>query len=192
MTLPAPIYDLTLLLDLEAEEPAREKALADARASIEARGELVRHDDWGERALAYPILKRKSAHYHLLQFHTDDNDLLSGLERTLHITDGVLRFRLIKLRPGVGAPPDMRSGAAPAAPAAPRRSEPDTPAVAGGEPAAVEAPDAAETPASAVAAPAAPDAPAEAEAPAEASTTPAPETPPAEGEAPALEEPAQA
>jgi small subunit ribosomal protein S6 len=120
MTLPAPIYDLTLLLDPQAEESARAKALADTQASIESRGELVRHDDWGERPLAYPIERRKSAEYHLLQFHTADKELLSGLERTLHITDGVLRFRLIKLRPGVPAPPDMRSGA----PAA-RRAEPE-------------------------------------------------------------------
>ena len=113
MTVTAPIYDLTLLLDPQAEEDARAKVLADTRASIEAHGELVRHDEWGERALTYPIKKRKSAEYHLLQFHTGENELLSGLERTLHITDGVLRFRLIKLKPGVGAPPDMRSGAAP-------------------------------------------------------------------------------
>jgi small subunit ribosomal protein S6 len=113
MTATAPIYDLMLLLDLDAEETARARALSDTRASIEAHGELVRDDDWGERPLAYPIERRKSAEYHLLQFHTEDRDLLSGLERTLHITDGVLRFRLIKLRPGVPAPPDMRAGAPP-------------------------------------------------------------------------------
>ena len=113
MTAPAPTYDLTLLLDLQAEEAARAKALADTRASIEAHGELLRDDDWGERPLSYPILRRKTAEYHLLQFHTSDTELLSGLERTLHITDGVLRFRLIKLRPGTPAAPDMRAGAPP-------------------------------------------------------------------------------
>ena len=58
MTLPAPTYDLVLLLDPQAEEPARAKILADARAAIEAQGELLRHDDWGERALAYPIERK--------------------------------------------------------------------------------------------------------------------------------------
>jgi len=113
MTLPAPTYDLVLLLDAQAEDATRAKILADARASIQARGEIVRDDDWGERPLAYPIARRKSADYHLIQFHVSDKALLEGLDRTLRITDGVVRFRLIKLRPGTPNPPDMRSTAAP-------------------------------------------------------------------------------
>ncbi len=104
MTLPPPTYDLVLLLDTQAEESTRAKILADARASIEARGEIVRDDDWGERPLSYPIDHKKSAEYHLIQFHVSDKDLLSGLDRTLRITDGVMRFRLIKLRPGTPRP----------------------------------------------------------------------------------------
>ena len=37
MTLPAPTYDLVLLLDPKAEETARAKIVADTRASIAAR-----------------------------------------------------------------------------------------------------------------------------------------------------------
>src|SRR5580693_9164433 len=117
MTLPAPTYDLVLLLDPQAEESARAKILADASAAVQARGELLRHDEWGERQLTYPIDKKTSAEYHLLQFHAGSAELLSGLDRTLRITDGVLRFRIIKLKPGVPDAPDMRSSAAPARPA---------------------------------------------------------------------------
>src|SRR5271170_592446 len=113
MTATAPIYDLMLLLDPEAEDTARAKVLSDTVTTIEGQGEIVSQADWGERPLAYPIDHRKSAQYHLVQFHTSDTGLLSGLERTLHITDGVLRFRLIKLRPGTPSPPDMRPGSAP-------------------------------------------------------------------------------
>jgi small subunit ribosomal protein S6 len=114
MTLPAPTYDLVLLLDPQAEESIRAKIVADARSSIESQGQLLRHDEWGERPLTYPIDKKASAEYHLLQFHANQAELLSGLDRTLRITDGVIRFRLIKLKPGVPDAPDMRSGAAPA------------------------------------------------------------------------------
>ena len=69
MTLPAPTYDLVLLLDPQAEESTRAKIVADARAAIEAQGELLRHDEWGERPLTYPIERKASAEYHLLQFH---------------------------------------------------------------------------------------------------------------------------
>jgi small subunit ribosomal protein S6 len=113
MTLPPPIYDLVLLFDPQLEEPARAKIVADARAAIEADGELVRDDAWGERALAYPIARKTSAEYHLLQFHAGTPRLLEALEHSLRIIDGILRFRIIKLKPGVPDAPDMRSSAPP-------------------------------------------------------------------------------
>jgi small subunit ribosomal protein S6 len=107
MTLPAPTYDLVLLLDAEAEEPARAKILADAREAIAAQGELLRDDEWGDRALTYPIAHKTTAKYHLLQFHAGAPELLSGLDRTLRIADEVVRFRIVKLKPGTPDAPDM-------------------------------------------------------------------------------------
>jgi small subunit ribosomal protein S6 len=121
MTLPAPIYDLVLLLDTQIDESVRAKIVADTTATVQAQGELLRYDEWGERPLTYPIDKKASAEYHLLQFHAGSSELLNSLDRTLRITDGVMRFRIIKLAPGVPDAPDMRSSAAPA----PRRAEPE-------------------------------------------------------------------
>jgi len=119
MTLPAPTYDLVLLLDPQADEPVRAKIVADASEAIGAKGELLRHDAWGERALAYPIDHKTTAEYHLLQFHATALELIAELNRTLHITDGVIRFRINKLKSGTPAAPDMRPGAA-----SPVREEP--------------------------------------------------------------------
>jgi small subunit ribosomal protein S6 len=119
-----------LLLDTELEEPARAKIVADARASIEAQGELVRYDPWGERALAYPIARKTSAEYHLLQFHAGSPQLLDSLEHSLRIIDGILRFRIIKLKPGVPEAPDMRATSS-----APRRAEGESPQEPAAEPA---------------------------------------------------------
>ena len=149
MTLPAPTYDLVLLIDPKVEDGVRAKIVSDSRSAIEAGGELLRHDEWGERPLAYPIDKKSSAEYHLLQFHAGSSELLGGLDRTLRITDGVLRFRIIKLRPGVPDAPDMPAATMPAeaapapvqAPAdvedapAPEASQPVEAAPAGDEPA---------------------------------------------------------
>ena len=121
MTLPAPTYDLVLLLDPQAEEALRTKILADTRAAIAAAGEVVTEDDWGDRALAYPIERHADAEYHLLQFHASTPGLLHELDRTLRITDGILRFRIVKLKPGTPDAPDMRAGAGTAAP--PRQAE---------------------------------------------------------------------
>ena len=132
MALPALTYDLVLILDPQAEDDARAKIVADSRSAIDAQGELLRYDAWGERPLAYPIERHASGEYHLLQFHPADAALLSHLDRTLRITDGVLRFRIIKLRPGVPDAPDMGS-AAPAArreeaPGEPEATQPEAPA----------------------------------------------------------------
>jgi small subunit ribosomal protein S6 len=113
----APTYDLVLLLDPEADEQARARPLADAQAAIEAHGELLRHDEWGSRALSYAIHRRAAAQYHLLQFHAGNPELLRTLDRSLRIADEVLRFRIIKLRPGVPEAPDMRATATATAPA---------------------------------------------------------------------------
>jgi small subunit ribosomal protein S6 len=157
MTLPAPTYDLVLVLDPQAEDSVRAQIVADARAAIEAGGELLRHDEWGERALAYPIDRHANGEYHLLQFHRAGAELLDGLDRTLRITDGVLRFRIIKLKPGVPDAPDV-PGSAPAAPVA---TTPD------GEPEAPAAEQAAEAPAPEQPAAETPAAEAPAEAPAD-------------------------
>jgi small subunit ribosomal protein S6 len=137
VTLPPPTYDLVLLLDPQADAATRAKIVADARAAIEAQGEFLRHDDWGERTLTYPIDRKTAAEYHLLQFHAGTPELLSVLDRSLRIADGILRFRIVKLKPGVSDAPDMLAASA-VAPAAgqPTEAEPAAePAVVVGEPA---------------------------------------------------------
>jgi small subunit ribosomal protein S6 len=109
MALHATTYDLVLLLDPQVEEQVRAKIVADTREAIVAKGELVRHDEWGERALAYPIDHKATAEYHLLQFHASTVELIGELNRTLHITDGVVRFRINKLRSGTPEAPEMPS-----------------------------------------------------------------------------------
>ena len=120
MTLPAPTYDLVLLIDPQAEDDVRAKIVADARTAIEAQGEFLRHDEWGNRVLTYPIDRKANAEYHLLQFHAGSSELLDGLDRSLRIVDDVMRFRIIKLAPGVPDAPDMDAPAA-----SPRREETD-------------------------------------------------------------------
>jgi small subunit ribosomal protein S6 len=112
-----PVYDLVLLLDTQADDERRNEILENVQAAIEKGGEIVSRHDWGVRPTVYEIHKRPDADYHLLQFH-GDNALLEQLDHTLKITDGVLRFRIIKLRAGTPPPPDLGTPAAAAASAA--------------------------------------------------------------------------
>jgi small subunit ribosomal protein S6 len=127
MTLPSPTYDLVMMLDSSAEESVQERIVGEARAAIESGGELVGDHPWGDRLLTYPIDHATAAKYHLLQFRSGGTELLEQLDRTLRFADEVVRFRIVKLKPGTPPPPDMQTAgvaapvpeAAPAAPAAP-------------------------------------------------------------------------
>lgn len=71
---------------------------------IESDGVLVGSHDWGSRRLAYEIDHRRDAGYHLYQLEAE-RELLERLDHSLKIMDGVLRFRIIRLKPGSGPPP---------------------------------------------------------------------------------------
>ena len=102
-----PLYDLLLLLDPEADDDQRAKVLADVERIIGAGGEVVGDQDWGLRTMAYEIRHKPDAQYHLVQFH-GSRETLAELDRTLHIADGLVRYRIIKLKPGT--PPLPESG----------------------------------------------------------------------------------
>jgi small subunit ribosomal protein S6 len=114
-----PIYDLTLLLDPAVEGERREQIVADVVDLIDRTGEFVGRYDWGTRTTVYEVRKHTDADYHLIQFRGPAT-LLEQLDHNLKITDGVLRFRIIKLRPGTPPPPDLRPSAA-----APVAAEPE-------------------------------------------------------------------
>jgi small subunit ribosomal protein S6 len=111
------IYDLTLLLDPAVEAERREQIVADVADLIDRTGEFIGRHDWGARPTAYEVRKKAEADYHLNQFR-GANELLEQLDHNLKITDGVMRHRIIKLRPGTPEPPDLRPAAAAAAAAA--------------------------------------------------------------------------
>jgi small subunit ribosomal protein S6 len=114
MATEAPLYDLVLLLDNTIEQERRDTILANVEDAIDRAGEIVGRHDWGVRSTVYEVRKQGEADYHLLQFRGPAS-LLEQLDHNLKITDGILRFRIIKLRTGTPPPPDMRPVAVAAA-----------------------------------------------------------------------------
>jgi small subunit ribosomal protein S6 len=110
----APVYDLVLLLDTTIEQERRDTILANVEDAIDRGGEIVGRHDWGNRHTVYEVRKHGEADYHLIQFR-GSAALLEQLDHNLKITDGILRFRIIKLRPGTPPPPDLRPAAMAAA-----------------------------------------------------------------------------
>jgi small subunit ribosomal protein S6 len=103
-----------LMLDPKADDAARAKIRSDVRASIQSAGTIVSDAEYGVRKLAFEIRHEGEAEYELIQFE-GPKSLLEQLQRTLRITDGVVRFRIIKVRPGTPAPPDLRQASEPPA-----------------------------------------------------------------------------
>jgi small subunit ribosomal protein S6 len=97
-------YDLMVLLDPTAPEERRDAAISEVESLIASGGELIETYDWGQRRLAYEIDHRPEAEYRLYQFN-GDNALLERLNQRLRILDGILRFRIIRIKPGQPTPP---------------------------------------------------------------------------------------
>ena len=91
-----------LLIDPNAPEERRNAAVSEAESMIGSGGELVASHDWGQRRMAYEIDHRPEADYRLYQFK-GDNALLERLNQRLRIHDGVLRFRIIKVKAGAAS-----------------------------------------------------------------------------------------
>jgi small subunit ribosomal protein S6 len=103
----AELYDLMILLDPNAPDERHAAIVTEVESMVTSGGELVGHHDWGLRRLAYEIDHRPEAAYHLFQFK-GAGELLDRLDQRLKITDGVLRFRIIRLKPGSPPPPSPR------------------------------------------------------------------------------------
>ena len=122
------LYDLVLVLSMNAEDERRAKILSEVESQITtAGGAIERNDDWHNRPLAYEINHQAEGEYHLFQF-TGPTAMLEDLSHTLRIDDAVLRFRIIRVVPGTPPAPDSAppvvAGTPAAAAAAPAAAAP--------------------------------------------------------------------
>jgi small subunit ribosomal protein S6 len=100
----AGFYDLVLLLDPNVPDDRHAEILREVEGMVGQGGEIVGSHDWGDRRMAYEIDHRGDAVYHLFQINAE-RELLERLNRSLRIMEGVLRFRIIKQKPGAPLPP---------------------------------------------------------------------------------------
>lgn len=113
-----PVYELTLLLATDAEQEVRARILADLEAAVQrGGGSVLRKSAWGNRGLAYRIDKHDDAEFHLFELTAPPN-LLADISHTLQITDGVLRFRIMKAVSGGRGGTEREPASAVAGPAA--------------------------------------------------------------------------
>ena len=59
-------------------------------------GEIVMEDNWGLRKLAYPIQKKSTGFYHLIEFKAE-GDLIGRMETEFRRDERIIRFLTMKM-----------------------------------------------------------------------------------------------
>jgi small subunit ribosomal protein S6 len=66
-----------------------------AKIVSQAGGEVGKVDRWGRRRLAYEIARQSEGYYVVVAF-TAEPSVIAELERSLHLADDVLRFKVVQ------------------------------------------------------------------------------------------------
>jgi small subunit ribosomal protein S6 len=90
------VFILTpVLSDYQAKEAAKKfkKTLTDSGAKV------VNEENWGLKKLAYPIQKKSTGFYHLLEYTADEANttVVADLELTFKRDERILRFLTVSL-----------------------------------------------------------------------------------------------
>jgi small subunit ribosomal protein S6 len=88
-------YEAMYILNPVIGEEAITAATEKIQALVEASATLEKVDVWGRRRLAYEINDQKEGYYVLINF-SSEAEFPKELERVLKITDGVLRFMVVR------------------------------------------------------------------------------------------------
>lgn len=89
-------YEMLYILDNDLSDEMKEKLVNKFNDVItKANGTIDTVDKWGTKKLAYDINYKSEGYYVLINFKSD-SDLPNELERVLRITDGVVRFIVLK------------------------------------------------------------------------------------------------
>jgi small subunit ribosomal protein S6 len=84
-----------LILPPEADESVVSGALDRISAAVsEGGGEVGAVDRWGRRRLAYEIDRLSEGYYVVVAFRADPV-VIGALERSLHLADDVVRFKVV-------------------------------------------------------------------------------------------------
>jgi len=90
-------YETVIILTPLLSEEVSKEAIAKFRSILtEGGAEIVHEDNWGLKKLAYPIEKKTTGFYHLIEFKAP-GELISKLEIEYKRDERVMRFLTIKL-----------------------------------------------------------------------------------------------
>ncbi|WPX08336.1 30S ribosomal protein S6 [Anaerocellum danielii] len=89
-------YETVFIISPTLDDEARAALVEKFKNLISSNGQLLNVEEWGKRRLAYKIDKHAEGYYVLMQFISKP-EFPRELERVYRITDGVIRFLIVKL-----------------------------------------------------------------------------------------------
>ena len=90
-------YELMIIVDGDHEDATVDEIVSQVDTWIQnENGNLVKTDKWGKRRFAYEINHKTEGHYVVLEMTTGQVNM-EPLERTLRLSDEVVRHKLIRL-----------------------------------------------------------------------------------------------
>ncbi|OFW78879.1 MAG: 30S ribosomal protein S6 [Actinobacteria bacterium RBG_19FT_COMBO_70_19] len=88
-------YEVMLILPAEADESVIGQAVERiTKVVAEGGGAVGNIDRWGRKRLAFEIAKQNEGYYVVVDFAAEPT-VITELERTLHLADEVLRFKVV-------------------------------------------------------------------------------------------------
>lgn len=88
-------YEIVYIFDpVLTEDQVNERLDKYHKHITDGGGEITAVDHWGKRQLAYPINKKTSGYYVVVQF-TAESGILPELERTLKLDDDLVRYLIV-------------------------------------------------------------------------------------------------
>jgi len=91
----ANLYEAIFIVNPEFDEENTKSVIEKVKNLIETSAQLESIDEWGKRKLAYPINYHNEGYYVLVNFSADSN-FPSELERIFKITDGIIKYLIVK------------------------------------------------------------------------------------------------
>jgi small subunit ribosomal protein S6 len=99
-----------ILTPVLSDDQAKEAAKKFKKTITDLGGKVVNEEHWGLRKLAYPIQKKTTGFYHLIEFAGSGEDIVNTLEITYKRDERILRFLTVALDKHAVAYADKRKG----------------------------------------------------------------------------------
>ncbi|WP_317896908.1 30S ribosomal protein S6 [Aurantibacillus circumpalustris] len=99
-----------ILTPVLSDDQAKEAAKKIKKTITDLGGKIVNEENWGLKKLAYPIQKKTTGFYHLLEFAGEGQEIINALELTFKRDERILRFLTVALDKHAMAYADKRKG----------------------------------------------------------------------------------